>query len=158
VRLSILLAVVLAIGVHAAERPPQAPNTIYVEFLGNGVLYSLNYDRLITSFGQLHHVGARVGVSLMPVDTLGTQYPLLFPIMANYLIGPKQHKLEVGAGITPSIWFDDEWELEGRVAFAASVGYRYHRFDNDFDFRVAFTPLFFEGFKPWFGLSFGRAF
>lgn len=147
----------LALGV-AAGTYEESKNAIYVELLGNGVIYSLNYDRVITTFAENHHLGLRLGFTLLPVDTLNVRYPLIFPLTANYLLGPREHKLEVALGIAPKLQFDFDYNVTGKLSFAGALCYRYVGYENDFHFRIGFTPVFFDGFTPWFGLSLGRAF
>jgi len=125
--------------------------------LGNAGLYSVNYDRVFVIIAERHRVGARLGFSLMPIDTLNTRLPLVFPFTVNYLYGA-QRRLEIGAGIAARIVFNSGWDPAASVHFAATLGYRLQRFDNDFVFRIGFTPLFYGRFLPWIGLSLGRAF
>ncbi len=156
-RTTALIIAFLAVGVTAGTYE-ESKNAVYIELLGNGVIYSLNYDRIIATVAEKHHLGVRVGFTLLPVDTLEIRYPLIFPVTANYLFGPREHKLEVGLGVAPKLQFDPEYDVSGRLSFAASLAYRYVGYENDFHFRIGFTPVFFDGFKPWLGLSLGRAF
>jgi len=138
-------------------RTDESRNTLYVEFLGNAGLYSLNYERVFATIAQRHRIGARIGVGLVPIDTLGVRFPLVIPVTVNYLLG-RQRRLETGIGVTPRIYFRPDWSADVRFSPALTIGYRLQRFDNDFNFRIGFTPLFFEKFLPWFGLSLGRSF
>ena len=142
-------------------------NTIFVELLGNGGLYSLNYDRLINDYVSIRggfsyiSVGASSGTSSASV-TLMT-----FPVMANFLVGSPSHKLELGAG--PLFAYASGSSSGGvggavsasgfGVAGTAVIGYRYVPYDGGFHFKVGFTPLFGAGgFLPWGGISFGYTF
>jgi hypothetical protein len=151
--------------------PPAVPertaqNSVYVELLGNGLLYSLNYDRMLNE-----NFSVRVGLMYFSVkaqaeaDTASANV-MLFPILANYLIGPGNHKLEIGAG--PLILYASaKADIGGDSASASGValagtavfGYRYVPKDGGFTFRAGFTPVFSQnGFAPWLGLSFGYVF
>ncbi|MBD3243018.1 MAG: hypothetical protein GF331_20670 [Chitinivibrionales bacterium] len=153
---AVIIALLAAAAV--ADTYEESKNALYVELLGNAVVYSLNYDRVIATFADNHHVGVRIGFTLLPVDTLDTRYPMIFPVTANYLLGPREHKLELGVGVSPRMQLDRENNVSGKLSLAATLCYRYVGYENDFHFRIGFTPLFFTTFKPWFGLSLGRAF
>ncbi len=142
---------------RAYEENPEARNALYIELLGNAGLYSMNYDRTVVTLAERHRIGFRVGLSLVPLDTLGVQFPLVFPVTLNYLYG-RQRRLEIGAGVAPRVVFDKDWSPSVSVHLATTLGFRLQRFDNDFVFRVGFTPLFFDGVFPWVGVSLGRAF
>jgi hypothetical protein len=149
-----------------AQSYDESRNTLYLELLGNAYIYSLNYDRVLFAMGPYQRVGCRAGISFLPVtrDSAGGRYPFIFPLTANYLVGRESHWLEVGAGATPRIYLADadaadrEEHWEGQVSFCGVLAYRYQNVVNDFSFRIGFTPVFFRGFRPWFGLSLGRAF
>lgn len=142
----------------AGEYYDESKNALFIELLGTAGLYSLNYDRVLVTIRDRHHLGVRAGLSLVPVDTLNVRLPLVLPVTVNYLMGPRAHKLEVGAGIVTRIQFDGDWTPQPSVFPAANLCYRYHNYENEFHFRIGFTPLFFDGFGPWFGLSLGRGF
>ncbi|HLL46985.1 MAG TPA: hypothetical protein VK399_09745 [Longimicrobiaceae bacterium] len=139
----------------AARAQAPARNSVYVELLGNGVLYSMNYDRKFSD-----HVSGRVGLM-----ALGAA---LVPVMGNYLAGNGNHRLELGAGpllifAPDELKLDEAEELESTSDFAvagtATLGYRYQPVYGGFVFRIGFTPVFGEGgVFPWVGASFGYAF
>src|SRR5215510_8926003 len=73
-------------------------NSVFVELGGNGAWYSINYDRILHPM-----VSARLGVMYMSVSTAasagGTSASssstwMAFPILANFLVGTPNHKLE----------------------------------------------------------------
>lgn len=137
------------------DEPPAgrtANNAIWAELLGNGVIYSINYERI---FGE--SVGLRVGFSYLPVS--GSSYPrgsdviestkvtlLTFPVLLNYYgVGSRNHKLQLGAGLTfayASSTTDAFGTNGSAVIFTASIGYRYMPADGGFNFYIGFTPLF----------------
>lgn len=154
------------------SRPDTCRNTIYAELLGPGILYSINYDYLITP-----KVSIRAGFSkwslpvvffLMnggPLDFTG------FPVALNYLAGEGNSRLEFGAGVVPMfLSVEGEGIFGGRIrgkatlfSETAAVGYRYQPIDGGFVFRIGFTPLFINFNKVHAviltgGLSFGAAF
>ena len=130
----------------------KVPNSVYIEVLGNGGFYSVNYDRLFCNY-----FGVRVGASYIHLGDAG-QYAS-FPLMANFFIGKKKHKLEMGAGFTimneapPG----DFSHPDTKYFRTATLGYRYQSKENFF--RIGFTPLY-TGYEiiPLGGVSFGFAF
>lgn len=67
-------------------------NAFYVELLGNGLIFSANYDvRLINKFG------ARLGVGYVGGTEAGV---LTIPVMGNILLGKNGKYFEIGAGAT----------------------------------------------------------
>src|SRR5689334_9560297 len=85
--------------------PKFAENTIYAEGLGAGLVYSLNYERMVAE-----SVGVRAGFSYMSFGasaTVGNETSsasatfMTFPITASYLgIRSGKHALELGGGAT----------------------------------------------------------
>jgi hypothetical protein len=143
-------------------------NAVYAEALGAGIFYSLNYERFISN-----DVTVRIGFSSFPLSyNDGKDHSTLFivPIIANYLVGTGNSKLEVGLGIS---YLVDSEELSGNVTenyinrsssgiiFIGSFGYRYQPSDGGMHFRLFATPLLspYTGyFRLWFGSSIGICF
>ena len=157
-----LVALLATAGSAAAQSPapPAAPNAVYVELLGNGGIYSLNYDRLLTS-----KVAARVGfMGLAAADETGSAGVVAAPVMVSYLFGEGNSHFETGVGVMLAAGgvvnvegFENE-SFSGAVG-TATLGYRYQRHGGGFVFRAGLTPLFdTSGIAPWFGLSFGYGF
>ncbi len=177
---AVLLLIVALSGTSLAQVPP-APNSLYAEAMGNGMVYSINYDRLFSSA-----IGARVGVSYTAPEMVSLT---TFPVMVYYLIGlgSGSSKLELGLGLT--VMLQPQYQATSFVAApddkikgnsvlgTATVGYRYQRADGGFIFRVGFTPFFgtfshekefvpyvpiqYEDhfhFVPWGGISIGYGF
>ena len=162
----IVLALGLVAGLSAmapqAEAQQVARNSVYIELLGNGGLYSLNYDRKITD-----NVSARVGLMAFGGESIeGDRIGLsLVPLMANYLVGQGNHRLELGGGpvvayAAGNIKEDGIGEFSdfGMIG-TATFGYRYQPLQGGFNFRLGFTPLFSSSdVAPSFGVSFGYGF
>jgi hypothetical protein len=68
---------------------------IFLELGGNGIIYSINYERIISENFALRG-GAGIAPGLILVE--GTFFH--FPLTASYLIGSKTSMLEIGAGAT----------------------------------------------------------
>ena len=143
-------------------------NAIYVEGLGPGIAYSINYEYRITE-----HIELRAGFSSwsmsMPFFSSNDKTTFTeFPLMVNYLIGGQRDHLELGLGMiignitskgTYSFWGGD-YSLKDRFNIGtAAIGFRMEPNDGGFMFRVTFTPLFtFKHILPFGGLSLGYAF
>lgn len=157
-------------GTGICEEPKEdiARDAIYGELLGPGILYSINYEHLITP-----HVSLRGGFSKWSVPSAfllvdGSVDFTGFPITLNYLAGEGNSRLELGAGLVPILLSVDGQvilfggSVRGRasvVSGTATIGYRYQPVDGGFVFRIGFTPiLLFKRLIPTGGLSMGVAF
>lgn len=135
---------------------------VYMEVLGNGLTYSLNYD---TRFSQsLKGLGGRAGIGYVAID--GNSLTTI-PLVVNYLFGKDKHYFEVGAGATllsaaASSDFGPVGSGEKGSTFIGtmSLGYRLEPLDGGFTFRAGITPIFDRTtfFPFWPQVSFGYAF
>jgi hypothetical protein len=166
-----------------AEEPKPAPNSIYAEGLGAGLVYSLNYERLV-----IDDLAVRAGFSYMSFGASSTTNGetasasatfMTFPITASYLgVRSGKHALELGGGATilsasgsasaPGV----STSASGLGALGtAMVGYRLHPLEGaGFNFRVGAMALMGNGVSlsasndggfgmiPWFYLSLGASF
>lgn len=151
------------------------PNAIYVELFGNGILYSINYDRLLSTNGNLK-ISARVGFSYVDIDLFDEIKGTVIPIEFLGWMGNKRH-LEFGVGLSSqfvevkdvSILGPTQQVTSNAYYLTGRVGYRRQKPDGGFVFRAGFVPMFLlsesnsdassrSEFVPWFGLSFGYAF
>ena len=152
---------------HVARAPKfqsMAENSLYVELLGNGLLYSINFDHMITE-----DVSARAGfeyLSFSGTDTnpesesngAGVKLGFyLVPATLNFFVASHDNgkvgssKLELGAG--PLFLFvtgTGTGTLAGKnvsgslIGAAGTIGYRYQPYDGGFVFRIGFTPIYFQ--------------
>jgi hypothetical protein len=134
-----------------------ARNTIFAELGGNGVVLSLNYERLI--FSQM---GIRVGAGICSIESNSSTIGKSFPLMLNYYLGTK-YKLELGAGVVFLANF------QGNKLFASgaspllgfTLGHKYQPLDGGFTLRASLTPFYSPSQNHWAlsgGLSFGHSF
>jgi hypothetical protein len=129
--------------------PTRAPNSIYLEGLGPGFLYSINYERLVTD-----DLGIRAGFSYVGLSasasngqtTAETKASLTtIPVTVSYLgIGSRHNMLELGGGMS----FAFASGSASGAGFNSSgsgmtvlpdmmIGYRLHPVDGaGFQFRV----------------------
>jgi len=143
-----------------------AHNALFVEALGSGGFYSVNFDRMLSE-----NVAFRVGFSYFSFTdrTISPDASTMItaPLTAAWLTGTMNHKLELGGGGTVMVLSGPINNNEIVAKFASSskgpsvfgsaiIGYRYTPVHPGFFFRVGFTPLFGPGgFLPWGGMSVG---
>lgn len=166
-----------------ADRPSDAPhakstnaerkakNVVYLELLGSGLLYSVNYERMLSN-----DMSVRAGFSYWSMSASSGNGQssssaklevMTAPLLFNYFVGGRNHQLELGAGgvvvyASASASSGSSSKLSGEgvgVAGTGVVGYRYSPADGGFVFRAGFTPLVGKGgVLPWGGVSFGGTF
>lgn len=149
-----------------------ARNAVYFEILGNGGLYSFNYERMLTE-----SLGLRVGYATWDSPALwfgGTppdRYTTV-PVTVSYLLGRGERKLELGGGVTfGDGTFDRSSDFQRDFTFrtlTGIVGYRSQPPGRGYLFRAGVTPFYsFEdgeeaypdpGFMLSAGVSFGYRF
>jgi hypothetical protein len=142
------LAVILFFPHSFVQAQPNdiASNTIFFELGSNGILYSINYDRLITKSFSI-----RIGYAYYTISNSSIQFDAtVIPIIANYLYGDGNSKLELGAGITfvpttsiklSGFIFGSNTVNPGPIRFLTSViAYRYHPIEGGLNFRIGLTP------------------
>ncbi len=160
----------------AADTPPPASpqepgrNLIFVELGGNGILYTINYDR-----GLTEDLSVRIGIGHLeeganPISTgpdeIAAQAATTVPVLMSYVHGHQSHRLELGAGVTVirhsgtrAMGNQPELPADLSVLATAVIGYRYVPREGGFTYRAGFTPLLSRGgILPWGGLSFGYLF
>ena len=144
-------------------------NTIYLELLGNGLLYSLNYDRMVTDnisvragYGGLTVSNSTVSSGVIVTEDIKIT---LIPVLANYLRGEGNHKLEMGGGIVlVSVDYsgnvaDVDFSLAADGAIpTGNLGYRYQKSEGGFFFKASLCPFFAETMVTSVGLGFGYSF
>lgn len=145
-----------------ACKTARAKNGLFLELLGNGLVYSLNYERAITPA-----LRARIGLSydilhlLIATDEPDDDRFNMMPLILSYLFGSGVHKFEVGAGaglVFNKGDFDDVgiFDSETRLVAMAALAYRLQTKEKGPFLRLAFTPFFGkEGWMPWGGISLG---
>jgi hypothetical protein len=143
-------------------------NVVYAELLGPGLLYSINYERVVSD-----NITARIGASILPFSyDRPSSSMIVFPLMANYLSGSGNSKLEIGAGIDavimrnktygdfeplPSVRIRNTYDM----LLVGSLGYRFQPTNGGFLFRIVASPIFVPlngSFFPSVGCSMGTCF
>ena len=130
-------------GVEREMKTSSNASQVYLEILGPGIFYSLNYDGRL---GKVENgIGVRVGVS--GAGGNGGGYFAL-PVQLNYLLGNNGQYLELGAGATyvsAGVDLFDSNESASTVAATATIGFRKQPFGKKgITWRLAFTPFIAE--------------
>lgn len=135
---------------HATESHRTARNAVFLEGFGSGLLYSVNYERVL---GE--HFGVRAGFSyftyaVSSYGKSGNLQLLTVPMLVSYYAGWESHKIQIGLGATV-IYLGAPTDSEGTafggdragagIAASGVVGYRYLPAHGGFTFGVGFTPL-----------------
>jgi hypothetical protein len=163
------LLVAAATPAHGQDTaPPARAHAAYVELLGNGGLYSVNYERALTPALRVR-LGAGAWTSESFWSDAQTRFRT-FPMMLQIVPGGGAHHLEAGIGVLPGLRGRerDVGESGSFVSLIGVVGYRYEPPQRRFVFRAGFAPFYGfgdssiaypeAGFLPSLGLSFGARF
>jgi hypothetical protein len=168
---------VAADGATPAASPAPAPalalaqNAVFLEALGNGGLWSIDYERFLDD----RAFGVRAGFSTlsMPVaqpavGSAGSTTLTTVPVVASAYLGEpgSSHRVQVGLGTTFASLGSGLSGLHGYISGTgfnltgtAVIGYRYVPRSGGIELGLAFTPLLGSGgFLPWAGANVGAAF
>ena len=156
-----------------------ANNSIFIEGGGPGLLYSVNYERIVEDV-----VGLRAGISYQSFSASASSGGstasasatfVTVPVIATYLgMTSGNHTLEVGAGGT-MVFASGSASGTGIAASGsgmlplgtAIIGYRRQPMDGGFQFRIGLEALFGKGLSlsnpdpnsfgvlPWMYMSLG---
>ncbi len=142
----------------AIETQKRAQN-VYAEILGQGLLFSINYDTRFSN--KRNGIGGRIGFGGIGGDGAGL---ITVPVSLNYLLGEGKNFFEIGLGATYAkistnndfFFGDGGSSVIGTMAFM----YRLQPVKTGFSFRGGITPVFSSvGFVPYFvGFSVGYTF
>lgn len=127
-------------------------NVLFGELGGSGLLFSMNYERLLNN-----KFGVRVGVG--SAGLMG----LTFPAILNYYIG-KEKKLELGLGLIYTDYFPNnggKYISNGEFLITATIGHKFQSEKRGIVFRFSFTPIYNlikDKILPFGGISIGYAF
>ncbi|HQF42505.1 MAG TPA: hypothetical protein PK073_06290 [Ignavibacteriaceae bacterium] len=155
----LLISILLTSFASYAQLSEQAnkKNQLYFELGGNGIIYSLNYERLLTESLTL-----RAGIGITPGMIFVEGTFIHIPLTVSYLIGGARSKFETGLGAVYLSGSDikvfglQAGELSA-VALTGIIGYRYTS-RGGFVLRVLFTPFYNSSAESKFFLSGGISF
>ena len=139
-------------------------NSVQLELGGHGLIYSLNYERILINNPKLKTT-VQAGIAYYPpkADIID----IWIPVLVNEIISFNEHHMEIGIGHVFTVESTrnlenppSDWELHGFLT--GRLGYRLQKPGSRFIMRAAFTPLLSieneTEFHPTGGLSFGYAF
>jgi hypothetical protein len=153
----------------------------FVELLGAGGLYSINYD-MRTAKDKRDGWGFRVGIEKIVANITdssggGVEKTRIsftaVPVVLNYLFGKRKGFLELGVGATyfkftgkatgtasvESYQQETFKESFGSIIGSFNIGYRHVPYKNGFMYRVAFMPLLIaDNLVPFLGIGLGYHF
>ncbi|MBK9106950.1 MAG: hypothetical protein IPM92_00850 [Saprospiraceae bacterium] len=134
----------------------QSNQSVYAELLGNGLIFSFNYDTRFTA--KPTGIGGRAGLGYIGKGDNGA---VLIPFQLNWLLGKNGKYFELGLGATyvggtEEFFEEDIDHFVGTMTF----GYRRQPEDGGFMWKAAITPVLADGFFwPYYvGFSLGYAF
>lgn len=147
-------------------------NNAYIELLGNGGLYSVNYERML-----VENFALRLGFAFFKSGDLfggGDKSIFTVPVLGNLFFGERKSKLEVGAGFLfghqkfTSSFGPNNNTSSSIIDLTGVIGYRYQPSTPGLMFRVGLTPFYAlkggddpypgSGFSLSGGLSIGYSF
>ena len=149
----------------AQEKPYKEPNGLnnwYLELVGAGYLYSINYEKILYRSENIGWVG-RVGLGFTPTNvklfntiTLDKN-TFMTPFTTSILLGSseRKEKIEIGGGFT----MFSQGITKRTVGYTWVLGFRVIEI-NKVVFRASYTPTIASDgkFYNWFGISLGRNF
>ncbi|MGV3585926.1 MAG: hypothetical protein ACO1OF_02895 [Adhaeribacter sp.] len=144
----VLLLSSIVFSVNAQQNlTPTKKNTLFLELLGNGGLYSLNVDRIITS-KEMWMLAGRLGISYFNHSDPAKKQYVVLPMELSYLRGKSKHFLEIGYGATMMVGKDESYTGEYATAIynymealnTFRLGYRYQQKDGGMFYKVGWTP------------------
>lgn len=143
-----------AIAQDSAKPKQFAPNAVYVELLGTGLFYSVNYERMISERQSF-----RLGLSYIWEDGYVFDRTIIIPLSSSYLLPTdKDSHLEFGFGATYIQLLDSS----PTFATGPILGFREQNvLDGGGLIRITFTPMISPSdwkLHLWGGLSFGASF
>ncbi|WP_296618481.1 hypothetical protein [Marivirga sp.] len=118
-------------------------NNMQFELGGHGLVYSINYERILINNGSFK-TAAQLGISYYP-PFIGFR-DVWMPIGINEIISFNNHHFKAGLGvivIREAARHPDntaaDWNWDGFLS--GRIGYRYQKPDGRFVFRLGFTPI-----------------
>ena len=154
--LFLLLSSAIVFGQSSKSRPNNS-DAIYVELGGNGLFYSINYEK------TKRHFGLRFGYGVAGLYLGSSRDIFIIPCELIYVSGKHKSKLETGIGFT---FVNRNDKPLNEYYGAVRIGYRFQG-TNDFLFKIGFITLYFfpeqnnsvdKNVWPYGGISFGKIF
>ena len=165
---SIFTATGFAQNVNSVEHK----NAVYVEFGGNGIFNSINFDRLLNPQSLNNKLSLRIGAGFYK-SANDSSIITTVPFEINYWPGKSNLHLELGVGYTPS--FGHRTYKKDNIVYAEKdfdsniilrAGVRYQEKDGKILLRCGLTPVIYKNYydngkikiQLWGGIAVGFVF
>jgi hypothetical protein len=114
-------------------------NNAFIELLGSGGLYSLNYERIFIISHTLN-MTARIGAEYLP-PLKPLDEALAFPISTSILIGRKNDRLEMGISCS---YMDQFHDIDNLLLNSLIIGYRFQPLYKHYIIRLTYLPTYIK--------------
>ncbi len=138
-------------------------NSAQVELGGHGLVYSLNYERILVN-GQRFKTTGQVGFAYYPASNESDPCKYCvrnsrIPIVINEIFSFSKHHIELGVGYVFIRMPPGAYSVGSGGYFTGRLGYRYQKPNGHLIIRIGFTPIFRNyNFYPIGGLAIGYSF
>lgn len=144
-------------------------NATYIEIAGSGLLYSLNYDRLLVVDQKLRF-SSTIGMWYIPPMPSFSDFSYMIgsTIGFNTLFGRETHFAELGINLSYMSMRDIEDNQFHTVFLPIRIGYRYQKDEGGLFLRASLMPIisilqdvdaeFLYPVTPHFALGIGYSF
>lgn len=150
------LLLLLIASLSNAQTNSENRSAVFFELAGSGGMASFNYENQFYKKEKTAFTW-RAGLSVAPIDR-NNGAGIVFPVMANVLIGKNAHKFEAGLGQGITITTKGSFF----TLTTAAIGYRYQSDAKKWFYRITYTPLisYLVNFQvqQWGGMSIGYTF
>lgn len=159
--IAVILVSIFFLTPTKAQHTKSFKNTVALDLGGNGLVYSINYERDVNTFSNM-----RVGFSFWKIlenQTDNSLSVMAFPISYNFLFDLKDntHFLETGPGLMNLITYGNLTEFKGATNVYlnpfVNIGYAYRSPEKKMSYRAGLSPFLgtksltnptFQGFRP----------
>ena len=117
-------------------------NTAYFEVGGSGLLYSVNYDRLLV-IDEKMRFSLTAGTWYIPhIESISDfNYMIGTAVGVNTLFGKQKHFAEFGVNVAYMIMNDIDNSIYQLIYLPFRIGYRYQKDDGGLFLRASFMPI-----------------
>lgn len=117
-------------------------NSVYLEIAGSGLLYSVNYDRLLIIDNKMRF-STTVAVWYIPhIESISDfKYMIGSSVGFNTLFGKQTHFAELGINFAYMNMKDTEDNIYHTAYLPIRLGYRYQKDDGGLFLRASLMPI-----------------
>lgn len=139
------------------QRTFKFKNSIQLELLGSGSLYSLNYERILWN-GKRWKTAVSAGLCYWMTPTWNG---FVIPIGISEMFSLKNHHIVFGLGASPNFVSNIDYGNSFEVFLSGRVGYRFQKPSGRMMYGIHYTPILMPEtrfFVNWGGITIGYAF